>query len=304
MSARGSASPDRPTPPRRKRAGLDEATSPRGSESRAQSDPGRSIEAGGADVTGAPTPRDGDLGDSVPRSDSDALVSTDSDVLREIELIQSELAGQRSGPTLGRPAAGAPSSTEPRGRERDSGADPRWGKPSPYLDERLNVARTVAARLAQEADRVERSLSGLKEDLETIDRELGHASDELEFVRSNERAGDALDDELPTETRVSSPIPSLPPSGSFPDFTVARYNATVSALHGRRRSLGWGTVVMAVGISALLLILTLRANEPIPATWLAVLPLVWMVPVPFFLAAFRGTQRVLKENRLELREDS
>jgi len=97
-----------------------------------------------------------------------------------------------------------------------------------------------------------------------------------------------------------SPATSL--SGSYPDYTVNRYNQTVSALHDRRRAIAWGTIVIAIGISALLLVLTLRAHEAMPTIWLASLPLVWMVPVPFFVAAFRGTQRVLQENRLELPE--
>jgi hypothetical protein len=172
---------------------------------------------------------------------------------------------------------------------------------------------------------LEGSVSSLREDLETIDRELARAREELDFQladSSSESPGPPVD--LPPAPPPVAPISrpgagagrgakpaSQPPrgdprkslTGSFPDFTVSRYNQTVSALHARQRSIGWGTVVAAVGISALLLVLTLRADEPLPAMWLALLPLVWMVPVPFFLAAFRGTHRVLRQNRMELPEE-
>jgi hypothetical protein len=175
----------------------------------------------------------------------------------------------------------------------------------------LNIARSAAARLAREAERVGSDVPGLKTQLETIDRELGRASAELDFVRANGRSEKDLDTPYSHVPAAPSPLARggteglsamSPVTGSYEDFTVARYNHTVSALHGRRRSLGLGTVVVAVGISALLLVLTLRAHEPAPPIWLAGLPLVWMIPVPFFVAAFRGTQRVLKENRLELPE--
>jgi len=242
--------------------------------------------------------------DLAPGVESGPAGAADGEVLREIELIQGELAGQRCSLDRDHGTSMVPSTTSPRDRAPNPESDPRWGKTSPYLEERLKLARSAASRLAQEADRAERSLSGLKHDLMTIDHELGHAAHELSFERSNNLAGGPTEPGYPTDPTTPPTLPSAPLSGSYPDFTVARYNATVSALHARRLSLAWGTVVVAVGISALLLVLTLRANEPIPATWLAVLPLVWMVPVPFFMAAFRGTQRVLKENRLELPEET
>jgi len=35
---------------------------------------------------------------------------------------------------------------------------------------------------------------------------------------------------------------------------------------------------------------------------LAILPVVWMIPVPFFLVSFRSTHRLLRRERLELSE--
>jgi len=207
-------------------------------------------------------------------------------------------------------------------RETNSAAG---GEPSPYLDERLNVARTSMAELVSQAQGVGQELEDLRAALAMVDHEIGRASSELGYIESNpwdEGAGEVASWRVPaTHSRavehpavaprippdsgegLTSRSPNPPVSGSYEDFTVERYNRTVSKLHDRRLALGWGTVAAAVGISSVLLWLTLQAHEPVPPIWLAVLPLVWMVPVPFFVAAFRGTQRVLRENRLELSEE-
>jgi len=235
--------------------------------------------------------------------------SEDGYVLREIERVREELA-PRFGPA--RPSR-APEDSH------------RWGAPSPYLEERLNVARAMAAQLAAEASDDRLVAPGVKSALESIDHELGRASAELGFVRTEAWAEEYPDG---VSWRVPGPLSPLPahpvvdrrasaiaphhpedagpvgpPTGSFEDFTVARYNRTVSALHSRRRALGWGTVAAAAGISAVLLYLTLRAHEAVPVIWLAILPLIWMIPVPFFAAGFRGTHRILRQGRLELPEE-
>ncbi|MGD0588243.1 MAG: hypothetical protein ABSA63_05550 [Thermoplasmata archaeon] len=201
-----------------------------------------------------------------------------------------------------------------------------WGEPSPYLEERITVARTAVSELVTRSQGVEEELDGLRHALAMVDREIDRASAELGFIQSNpwdEGAGEAVSWRVPTTHPLVGEPPALPPpapvaskgvippdssipplTGSYEDFTVERYNRTVSKLHDRRLALGWGTVAAAVAISSSLLWLTLQAHEPVPPIWLAVLPLVWMVPVPFFVAAFRGTQRVLRENRLELSEET
>ncbi|MGP8075848.1 MAG: hypothetical protein ACLP8Y_03810 [Thermoplasmata archaeon] len=188
------------------------------------------------------------------------------------------------------------------------------------------MARTAVGELVTQSQGVGEELEGLRHGLAMVDREIDRASAELGFIQSNpwdEGAGEveswrvATTHPLSREHPVVAPaaplaskgvIPpdsSIPPlTGSYEDFTVERYNRTVSNLHDRRLALGWGTVAAAVAISSSLLWLTLQAHEPVPPIWLAVLPLVWMVPVPFFVAAFRGTQRVLRENRLELSEET
>ena len=242
----------------------------------------------------------------------------DDEFLHEIDLILSDLNSPNS---VASPSGGARTAA-PDWREDVPDEATRWGEPSPYLEERLNAARSAAGNLTAEVRRFEESLAGLKGDLATIDRELGRAHEELTFYRQRETARSNTNEAWPEGPPPSPGGPATapsaktgggsapsagrprsdPPSGSYPDYTVNRYNQTVAALHDRRRSIGWGTIVIAIGISALLLVLTLRAHEPMPTIWLAVLPVVWMVPVPFFVAAFRGTQRVLQENRLELPE--
>jgi uncharacterized membrane protein HdeD (DUF308 family) len=74
-------------------------------------------------------------------------------------------------------------------------------------------------------------------------------------------------------------------------------------LKSRRRRLALWTVVVAAGISTVLVLLTLWAREPMPAWWLAVLPGIWMLPVPFFVLSFFGTQRVLRRNHLNVAGD-
>lgn len=317
MSDRTSESPGGPAPPRRKR----DITG-----NRVDRDPAGENEADRSD-RGAVPPQPGPPAPVWSESDDtedENWVETptgapdDGAVLDEIAHIQGELTAHPAGRD---PRASHPEKQRSkRGGEDGAPTTDRemWGAPSPYLEERLTVARSAAERLASEAEWVERSVSSLKGDLETIHRELGRATDELGFLRSEEASENGTSDSgLPAShgsgdgtyggvvamsVAAASPVllPSAPTT-AYASFTVARYNDTVLALHARRRSLAWETVVLAAGISALLFALTLRAHEPLPVIWLAVLPLIWMIPVPFFLAAFLGTQRVLKKNRLELR---
>jgi hypothetical protein len=241
----------------------------------------------------------------------------DTYVLRELDRLRDELSPRTPSSTSpSEPEAILPSEGDrsplPRGL-------PSWGEPSPYLEERLTIARSAVSELVAQSRGVGRSLQGLRNALATIDQELDRASAEIGFLRADRwEDADVEDVSWRVPTPHSPPLGNLGPtaapsvvppstaastiSGSFGDFTLERYNHTVGDLHARRRALGWGTVVAAALISAVLLFLTLQAHEPVPVIWLALLPLVWMIPVPFFVAAFRGTQRVLRRNRLELPE--
>jgi len=47
-------------------------------------------------------------------------------------------------------------------------------------------------------------------------------------------------------------------------------------------------------------VITFLSHEPTPAAFVAGLPVIWMIPVPFFVVSFRGTQRVLRTNPMTL----
>ena len=152
---------------------------------------------------------------------------------------------------------------------------------------------------------------GLRAAAERLEQEIGNASAEAEFI-----GRDRADEETATSPPASArPAPSARPAvGSartpaarapepYGQFTVARYNRTIGGLKARRRRLAWWTVVLAGAISAVFVTFSLLAHEPSPVIWLAVLPAIWMIPVPFFLISFLSTQRVLRRNHLDFPGD-
>ena len=263
------------------------------------------------------TDLESDSGRRVTPMEFEEIEDEDTYFLRELDRLYEELSPRT--PTSKNPEG--PGTAPPSVGDRvllPNGPE-SLGEPSPYLEERLTIARSAVSELVTQSRGVGRSLQGLRNALATIDRELDRASAEIGFLRSErseERDAEGVSGRassldfpgprplsstgIPTE--ISTPVDPPTISGSFEDFTLSRYNQTVGDLHARQRALGWGTVVAASCISSILLFLTLQAREPVPVLWLAVLPLVWMIPVPFFVAAFRGTQRVLRRNRLELTE--
>ena len=264
-------------------------------------------------TSGSPAAEDG--------ADVFSPVQPDS-FLVEVDQLRGELACRV--PKATAPPGGSHDHVGPPADEGFPVESDRWGKASPYLEERVNLAQTAASRLSKESSALSLGVDSLRRDLHSLDSELARISEELGFLRSSDEEsapwdegrelGSALPGHRTEEGRESSPFPPSGtgtepghtgeegPTGSFSDFTLARYNRTVKDLHARRRWLFWGTVGLAALISGILLFLTLRANEPVPPVWLAFLPLVWMVPVPFFVAAFRGTHRVLGRNQLDLPE--
>ena len=297
--------PDRTNPPRRKRdgGGIGASPPPTG---QGQSPPAEPVEDP-AEVPDVPEQNSRDPGfHRLPEQLSFASRGDEEEFfLQEIDRLRGDLASRSSG-TAARPPGDELPAWDESPVEHGSPHE-EWGAPSPYLEERLAIAGSLASELSSRALTVERNLKGLRTALETIEQELGHASEELGFVRSQGLLEESRAEDARTAA-ISHPsgLPSRTPAatGSYEDFTVARYNETVGDLHARRRAVGWGAIVLAIAISAILLYLTLRAHEAVPPIWLAVLPLVWMVPVPFFVAAFRGTHRVLRENRLELPEET
>lgn len=220
---------------------------------------------------------------------------------------------------------------------------PSGGKEAPgfaptlYLEERLRLANLGLLGFSKGVRDLDSRWSSLRERAEELQKEIERAQRELEFVRTTTGApfpaSEARPTAAPLPTRASLPAPEpavtaateapratarvwstgrIPPAprvqgrplpGPFGEFTAARYNRTIGDLKSRRKKLAGYTLLFAVLISIGLLILTAIVREPTPPWWIAVLPAIWMVPVPFFIASFRGTQRVLRRNHLELAGD-
>lgn len=185
---------------------------------------------------------------------------------------------------------------------------------SPYLEERLQVARNSMATLGRELRGLELRWQGIRDAAQLLEEELGNATLEAEFLRSAgpNVPGGALATRSPSGP-APVPLPNAranvrsssraPRSAPFAGFTAAQYNRTVSDLRSRRRRLAWWTVGAAAAISGVLVTLQLVAREPMPSIWLALLPIIWMVPVPFFLISFLSTQRLLRRQPLDLPGD-
>ncbi|MGP8072577.1 MAG: hypothetical protein ACLPZM_05560 [Thermoplasmata archaeon] len=177
---------------------------------------------------------------------------------------------------------------------------------SPYLEERLAVASASVSALSRELRDLGDRWQGLEEAAQRLEQEIGNANREMGFLRLAEGG-------VPETRGLASPVPiarSKPdlrptPHGPAPygAFTIARYNSTIGGVKARRRPLAWWTVVLAAGISSVLVYLAFVAHEAMPAIWLAALPVVWMIPVPFFILSFLATQRVLRRNHLDLAGD-
>jgi len=221
-------------------------------------------------------------------------------VLEELDRLSDDLH-RRPGPDAGK--------TDPIPVDWDEGTADATGS-SPYLDERLAVASVAVSSLSRELRELGDRWHGVQEAAERVEREIGHASLESGFLRSAKEIDEipSGSSSVPRAMRVASPAPlaaparkpSPPRPTQYGGFTVARYNATIGGLKARRRRLAWWTVLLAAGISAVLVALAVLAREPVPSLWLALLPAVWMIPVPFFVISFFSTQRILRRNRLDM----
>jgi hypothetical protein len=271
--------------------------------------------------SGPPGQAPADRGDSprgVPTADPAQREAEHRAVLAEIDtilrLLGVDVPSERTSPAPRTAVAPSvvPSPEVPSPAETSD----RWGAPSPYLDERLANARVAAAGIFGEFDSIQRRTRGLGEAVATLKVELDRASEELAFLRSNGLLESIQEQEaVPAghPTRPVAPEPeespiesgeaaTLPAAEVYEAFTLAQYNDTMRDLRERRRRVGAVVLVLAAVISAALVAVTYLAHEPTQPWWLAALPFIWMIPVPFFVASFRGTHRVLKETRFELPE--
>lgn len=231
-------------------------------------------------------------------------------ILTEISQIEAELRPRRSASDASSPSEerdGMPETVRPRsGGEH---ADTQGEGVTPYLEERLRIAGASMVVLGRELRNLEQRWGGLRQSAEVLEQELASAVREVDFLRSSARIGPEATAVPPPSSRASPTdrATATPPTPSRPEpygaFTAARYHRTVGGLKGRRRALAWWTVLLAATISAILIILALLAGESTPPVWIAVLPAVWLIPVPFFVVSFLATHRVLRRNRLDLPGD-
>jgi hypothetical protein len=273
--------------------------------------------------------RDGRAFDSQDSTAADSRAEENERVLREIDRLQDEVRG-RVRPGDPAPAAAPPPTVkkpDPPAKpvERPATAnrvDP-WESPNSYLEERLRLADSAAADLGRDVRSIAETWSRVGARMNELESEVRAAHAELGFIHAAARGWDTLPSVLPSSVLpqrapVALPIPAprparARPTGALPapsiaaaapaayaGFTADRYNRTIGALKERRRRLAGWTFVSAGLISLVLVLITAFAKESMPPMWLAVLPAVWMIPVPFFVLSFRGTQRVLRHNHLEV----
>jgi hypothetical protein len=238
-------------------------------------------------------------------------------VLDEIDRLMEELG--RHPPPLPRADPPAPTATPlpPPAPPSEVSPDPSpqlvYGV-SPYMEERLVIASESITSFGEEVRDMGERWQRLRGRADMLERELGNATREVQFMGSSpsgrtEGIGTPAPAPAPlsSPTTVSLPVPARPPAGDprppYVGFTAARYNATVDGLKSRRRRLAFSTLLLAAGISAVLVTLAVLGHEAMPALWLAVLPAIWLLPVPFFVLSFFGTQRVLRRNHLNVAGD-
>jgi hypothetical protein len=186
------------------------------------------------------------------------------------------------------------------------GSWPLDAKYSPYLEEHLGLASASLVELGAGLRAMDDRWRELRTAAVRLEQQMEGAAQEVEFLRQH--AG-----EVPMGTIPRGPLVSasetlaaraashgLPVDAPFGEFTAERYGRTVAAVKKRRRSLAGWTIGLAGLISGALLTFTYLAHEATPTLWLAVLPLVWLVPVPFFIVSFVATQRIVAQNALDL----
>ncbi|HEV2316568.1 MAG TPA: hypothetical protein VGV89_03220 [Thermoplasmata archaeon] len=246
----------------------------------------------------------------------------DEVVLPLLDELERALIGWRHGRAGPGPSDGAPPEIPPPPAEILP--EPTAGaRVSPYLEERLARARRDAARLQAGA----RELAGWVQVVgvlsDSMATELGRAVDELAYARERGLIGDGGGTaDPPFGTRhvragtdsgrtggswavASSAAPAeveeeAPGADRYRRFTVAEYNRSIGGLKRRWPTVAVLAVVVGAVISAILVAIAFLSHAPEPPVWVAVLPAVWAIPVPFFALAFRGTRRILRRNHLEL----
>jgi hypothetical protein len=229
-------------------------------------------------------------------------------VLAEIDRVHAELKPRRPGVPASPPPTEAVAASVPTSSSADYSEAwaPLDAKYSPYLEEHLGLASASLVELGAGLRAMDDRWQELRAATVRLEQQMEGAAQEVEFLRQQAGAN-------PVGTFARGPLVSasetlaaraashsLPVDAPYGDFTAARYGRTVGSVQRRRRSLAGWTIGLAVLISGALLTFTYLAHEATPPLWLALLPLVWLVPVPFFIVSFVATQRIVAQNSLDL----
>lgn len=268
-----------------------------------------------------------------PRSEAVTLETPlppeDPLVLDEIDRIIEELQTRRGdGEPHGEPGSGVAPYARGRFGAAADGGDRLGTVSSGYLDEHFEATRRALGHINETVGELEKTAASLRQRVSVADSELDRVTREYLFLRNQGRmsgpgevvgsvappwsegepddaptfgfgAGPPLTSGSFTAIRAASAtgVPSV-----YEQFTVDRYNRTMDSLKAGRTKLVLWTLALSAVIGVALVALMLYSPVVSPPIWIAALPLVWIIPIPYFLLAFRGTQRMLQRNHLNLPE--
>ena len=270
---------------------------------------------------------DPDRSSAEPEEPEPSRPEDDPLVLDEIDRIISELSTKRGD-------RAAPESPPARdGSIRGDGVaywgrDERGTAPSGFFEEHLEAARRAVGHVHETVGELQSTSEQLRQRLASVETELDRITREFQFVQERSNAPGPTVPEASTvppwsEEDLIPPSPRQPVdssdifSGSFTairaaaadspapvyeTFTVDRYNRTIDSLKDSRTKLVAWTLLLSAAVGIVLVLVVLYSPVVNPPVWIAALPLVWVVPIPYFLLSFRGTHRVLERNHLNLPE--
>ncbi len=267
-------------------------------------DPTGADPVAGTDAKESPSPTGS--GDGAPTADpSNRADWNDPErVLRELDRMDADLKPRRGDPSPAAPAPARSSAASAAPYSED--AVPVDAEFSPYLEERLGLASASLVHLGAGLRAIDGQWRDLQVAADRLGQEMEEAAQEIEYLRARAEGastgvaarGPLISASETLAARAASR--ETPVDAPYSQFTADRYRKTIGSVRMRRRAIAAWTIGLAVVISGALLTFTVLAREATPPLWLAVLPVVWLIPVPFFVVSFRATQRIVAQNSLDL----
>jgi hypothetical protein len=247
-------------------------------------------------------------------------------VERELEKILAEVRSWRDEDPVEEPAAEgeAPEWSEDHAAALlDEPVRPKGELAAGYLEDHLAEARLSVADMDDAIGKLTTTAEYLRHRVTLVGSDLDRIT--REYLVTREREERPVPHSEPPRAASAAPwattsIPSAHRSGREPttpphrpqsdagsgtpavyeQFTLERYNQTVGAMASRRGALIGLTLLLSALIGSILVLVVVFSPTASPPFWVAVLPLVWVVPIPFFLLSLRGTHRVLDRTDLRL----